>query len=95
MSPIRKFVPYLIISDMKKFNILDDIPYKYIKNYEDDIDIVVFIEDIVSNDNNKYKTSFKFELNNVFEKKFNIIIEYERNSAIFDFLNNYCLIDEE
>ena len=86
----------LTIANLKYLDLLDDIKYKYVKEFDDDDDIEVEIKD-VDDDDDKYPehychTKFIFILeSSTFKVKISKTIHYNGSSPFALFL---CGIDE-
>jgi|TARA_E500000318_G_scaffold19533_1_gene20302 hypothetical protein len=94
----------LMVSQMKEFDLFDDIKYKYIKDIieDDDDEFVVEIEDLDCDRDGWCKTQFTFELTIdvsggccplIVDKKFVVEKEYDNSSAYA--LMMLKLIDED
>jgi len=79
---------------MKWLNLFDDVPYKFVKEYNDDDDVEVDIEDIEFTGLNRCETHFTFRLsinggmpvcNN---RRFIVVKEYDSSSAYAAFMSD-------
>ena len=84
----------LTIGQMKEMDILDEIPYKYIKNHHDDDDIEVNIYHTNdADDRPTYSTIvFEYSLEYDYKRKFKTKITYNTSSPFALFL---CGIQED
>lgn len=86
------YVKFMSAEQMNFFGLFDNIPYKYIKNINNDTIIIVDIKDIKKENDTIYKkTSFKFVLifntdSDIspcyFIKKYKIILKYKETSSM-------------
>ena len=96
----------ITIKDMKEYNILDEVPYKYFKRYHKDDDIEVEIYH--TNDEDERSTYctvvFEFELDYdaskgslpiIFTKRFKSKITYNTSSAFALFMTTLQYDEEE
>ena len=79
----------LTIGQMKKMDILDEVPYKYFKTHDDDDDIEVNIYHIDDEDDIPTYSTIVFEYSleyNIYTKKFKTKITYNTSSPFALFL---------
>tara|TARA_R110000803_G_scaffold48881_4_gene101712 strand:+ start:423 stop:761 length:339 start_codon:yes stop_codon:yes gene_type:complete len=88
---IMVYTNCLTIKDLKYLDLLDDIKYKYVKDFDDDDDIEVDIEDVNVDDDEHPKhychTKFIFTLESSrFKVKISKTIHYNGSSPVALFL---------
>jgi hypothetical protein len=100
------FTNCLTIGQMKEWDILDEVPYKYFKNCHDEDDIEVNIYHIEDEDNRPTYSTVVFEYGLEYDcsagslplyttKKFKTKITYNSSSYFALFLCNICEDDED
>ena len=86
----------LLVSQMKWFDLFDDIPYKYLKNLHDDDDMEVEIKDIRGHSYTRCRTRFTFELEtNRHIRQFEVVKEYNGSSRFAMCLTNFWIGEDE